>query len=263
MWMDCPRCGHQDTRPRAASTWSRSGRPAARETSWPAASRTRVVGVRSTRSARTSLQVVLGVDLDVRDTRDQGGDVAEHPTGGAARRAEGRGELHERGPLPQGYGDPGLGQHGRGRLERRRSIGLASTRAPGGCRGTVRPWRPGTSRSPPRTARSRGAPTVRSSRRANRVAASRTFAGFRGPLSRRRRAAGTPRPRPAATSTGPGRADPTGRSPTRAEQTPSTASSPVSGCRATARSRRSARVTGPVTGRSSVATPAAARAAAQ
>ena len=42
------------------------------------------------------LQVMLGVDLDVNDTRHRSGDVGEDPAGGAAGSAEGRRELQER-----------------------------------------------------------------------------------------------------------------------------------------------------------------------
>jgi len=50
--------------------------------------------------------VVLGVDLHVRDAGDDAGDVGEHAAGGAARRAEGRRELQQRGPLTERVVEP-------------------------------------------------------------------------------------------------------------------------------------------------------------
>jgi hypothetical protein len=41
------------------------------------------------------------VDLDVRDAVDHPGNVGEDPPRGTARRAERRGELHERGPVAE------------------------------------------------------------------------------------------------------------------------------------------------------------------
>jgi hypothetical protein len=46
------------------------------------------------------VQVRLGIDLGVGDARLLRGDVRQQLTGGAARRAERRGELDEGGPLP-------------------------------------------------------------------------------------------------------------------------------------------------------------------
>jgi len=60
--------------------------------------------------ATYDVQVLLGIDLDVGDVGVCRGHVGEDPTGGAAGRAEGRRELQQGGPLPQGVGPRGVGQ---------------------------------------------------------------------------------------------------------------------------------------------------------
>jgi len=45
--------------------------------------------------------VVLGIDLDVAHALDQIGDLGQHPTRGPAGRAEGAGELQQRGTVPE------------------------------------------------------------------------------------------------------------------------------------------------------------------
>ena len=47
------------------------------------------------------VEVLLRVELHVPHARNAVGDVREHPAGRAARRAEGAGELQQRGPLPE------------------------------------------------------------------------------------------------------------------------------------------------------------------
>ena len=184
------------TRASAASTWSRCGSPAARETSRPRRRGPASSGCAGPEAA-DQLEVVLGVDLDVGHARDQVGDLAQHPAGGPARRAERRGELQQRGPLAQGYGDA-----------RRPSARVAAVspdvvpavgrRGPGGCRGSARRSPRGRPRSRRRTAPRRAAPTVRSScRRPTRVRPRAAFRRHR--LSRRRTAAGTRPCRPGST----------------------------------------------------------------
>ncbi len=55
------------------------------------------------------LEVVLGVDLDVPDAGDHRRDVGQGAPGGAAGRAEGGGELQQRGALPQLEVEAGAG----------------------------------------------------------------------------------------------------------------------------------------------------------
>jgi hypothetical protein len=52
------------------------------------------------------VQVLLGVDLYVRDSRHHCGDLPEDPPGRAARSAERRGELHQRRPLTRLPAEP-------------------------------------------------------------------------------------------------------------------------------------------------------------
>ena len=184
-------CTDSQAAPASASrTCSLRGAPAARVTSAPRASRTSVVGVRSTPSRADQLEVVLGVDLDVRDAGDHRGDVGQGAAGGAAGRAEGGGELQQRGALPQleveagagGEVDEGRGRVARGRVERpgaeprdlasvclrHRDRALAGARSStgvggGGCRGSGRPWRRGRGRRPARRGRRRSAPRLQRS----------------------------------------------------------------------------------------------------
>ena len=92
--------------PSALRTWSRVGAPVARVTSAPAASSTTWWACGGCRGPRR-LEVVLGVDLHVGHAVDQAGHLAQHPAGGAARGAEGAGELQQRRPLPQLPADGG------------------------------------------------------------------------------------------------------------------------------------------------------------
>lgn len=95
------RDGRHSAAPRAAITSALRGCPAARRT-------TRLYRVehqhgRGALDAQPpyEIQAGLGVDLDVGHAGDHGRHVAQHAAGGPAGRAEGAGELHQRGAFTQ------------------------------------------------------------------------------------------------------------------------------------------------------------------
>ena len=89
------------SRPSAASTCCFVGAPVARVTSRPCSlEHQRGRGAQDPEPAY-DVEVVLGVDLEVRDARQGRGDVLEDPARRAAGRAEGRGELEQRRPLAE------------------------------------------------------------------------------------------------------------------------------------------------------------------
>ena len=223
---------------------------------------------------RTSVEVVLGVDLDVGDARAPAGDVGQDPPGRPARRAERRGELQKRGALAQL------------RLPRR-AVEHRHRRPPGGRAraadrvGSAEPAVEQRQRGPgderdDDCARHDVHPAAHAcfnrrcwwllprcgSRRPHRdlIAAEETW---RSRISRPRTAAGTPPTSPGSMKYVAGSAVPTGWSPTSVEQAASTSASRVPGCRAAAAARSSARVIAPSPARHRTSVPAAAFAAAQ
>ena len=205
------------------------------------------------RARRTSVEVVLGVDLDVRDAGDQRGHVAEHPTGGAARRAERRGELQQRGPLAQGSATHGVSASSdRGRLERRRSVGLVGAAhlvgaaEPAVGDGAVQPEGRRASSTPTRSTHTPVAHGgLNDGSAAPGIPALDT-------LSRRRRAAGTRRCRPAGPATVAGSSVADGPIADQHRADAEHVGEPRPGCSGDrALGAASARVTGPVDRRAS------------
>ena len=207
--------------------------------------------------ASYDVEVVLGVDLDVRDARGGRGDVAEDPAGGPAGRAERRGELEQRRLLAELVGPRGVLEHGG---LRRSAAGAASA-----------PWTRWVPRKRPSVSARKG-PNARAA--ADRDDEDADTCAHVGPNDRRR-AKGFPSPagerrqelhrRPGLDAqTEAGSSVVTGRSPTIIEQQESTsAKRGESAWAARARATSSASGTGPVDLEASESVPAAARAEAQ
>ena len=243
MWTPCPHPDIRRPRPgRPAPGPARGARPRADLAT---------LGVEDQRGRRAQdpeaahhLEVVLGVDLDVRHARAPRSAtspstrrVARH----GAQNAEENCSSVARSPRgtstpPRPARSPAVSADGVAARTPRDPVGAAE--AP------VRRAR-GTSRSRRPAHADEQHPLSGRHVRTNRVAGRSHSAA----LSRRRRAAGTPRCPRARRSTVAGSRDRRAGRPRSTEQTPSTASRLVPGCSATARLRTSARVIGPSTAR--------------
>ena len=211
------------------------GQPGARDTSRPVGSRISVVGVRSTRSARTtsrwcsastSTWVTPGTSSATSpSTRGWPGTAHRRPRRTAAASPAPPGV--RRRPRAASSVGAGLGRHARTRARRRATAAGAAEAAVG--RDAVH------AEADDEQHATRAAPTARSSCQAQ--PRRRSVHSARGSAQPPAKGGRNSTVSPGATWTVAGSCEPTGRSPTSTEQTPSTASRLVPGCRATARSR--------------------------